>query len=529
MKNIFRLILLILTFSSCLSSHAQSTSSCRYALKIKSENGKRLCLSDYQFSQESIAYGKTVADVVLASKCYALALSIDPTCKAIGVSAIDQSHCNNAFFDNPREQDAYSQCVTKGCPCTLVISSVAQVVNSTVINAWEENLGAPVASSTPEKNAAPPKRASTPIAQEENRPEIRIEKPTSTLRANVSQPDEDGLVIINIQTQGDTESISINGEAQDTLQDGKYSFGTYKYQRHIKIGQVASFHVVVKGLDGRVETKILTASRKIAQEKETISELIPTAIKKSPPRDAVAIIIGITDYKNLPRAEFANDDAASFYDYAVRGLGIRPENIKLLIDKEAKQIEIYRAFKTWLPSKVKSTTEVYVFYSGHGLPTEDGKSIYFLPLKVDKDFLAETAINQAQIVAAIQATNPKSVTFFLDSCYSGLARGGQTLIASARPVTLQAKQSLFPSNFTVMSASRHDQISSSSPDLKHGIFSYYLMKGMEGDADANKDGKITFGEMQKYLSEQVSRQAGMVNRQQTPVIVGDADKVLISR
>ncbi len=529
MKIFFRLLLLAITLATCTTSLAQSTSSCRYPLKIKSENGKPLCLSDYQFSQESITYGKTVADVVLASKCYALALSNEPSCKAIGVSTISQSHCNNAFFDVPREQDAYSQCVNKGCPCSVVISSVAQIVNSSVINAWEENLSAPIATITSEKNTTPPKRISTPIAQEESRSEIKTERVEAPLRANISQPDEDGLVTINIQTRGDTESISINGEAQDTLQDGKYSFGTYKYQRHIKMGQVASFHVVVKSLDGRVETKTLTASRKIAQEKETVSELTPTAIKKSSPRDAVAIIIGITDYKNLPRAEFANDDAASFYDYAVRGLGIRPENIKLLIDKEAEQIEIYRAFKTWLPSKIKSTTELYVFYSGHGLPTEDGKSIYFLPLKVDKDFLAETAINQAQIVSAIQSTNPKSVTFFLDSCYSGLARGGQTLIASARPVTLQSKQLLFPPNFTVFSASRHDQISSSSPELKHGIFSYYLMKGMEGDADANKDGKITFGEMQKYLSEQVPRQAGMVNRQQTPVIVGDADKVLISR
>jgi hypothetical protein len=283
-----------LTLTTCVASHAQSTSSCRYPLKIKSESGKPLCLSDYQFSQESITYGKTVADVVLGSKCYALALSIDPTCKAIGVSTISQSHCNNAFFDLPREQDAYSQCVTKGCPCTLAISSVAQIVNSSVINAWEENLGAPVASNTPEKNTAPPKSVSAPIAQEESRAEVKAERTETPLRANVTQPDGDGLVTINIQTRGDTESISINGEAQDTLQDGKYSFGTYKYQRHIKMGQVASFHVVVKSLDGRVETKTLTASRKIAQEKETVSELTPTVIKKSSPRDAVAIIIGIT-------------------------------------------------------------------------------------------------------------------------------------------------------------------------------------------------------------------------------------------
>jgi uncharacterized caspase-like protein len=69
------------------------------------------------------------------------------------------------------------------------------------------------------------------------------------------------------------------------------------------------------------------------------------------------------------------------------------------------------------------------------------------------------------------------------------------LIASARPVALKAERQLFPDSFNVISASQADQISSSSPDLKHGIFSYYLMRGMEGDADANRDGRITVGEI----------------------------------
>ena len=118
---------------------------------------------------------------------------------------------------------------------------------------------------------------------------------------------------------------------------------------------------------------------------------------------------------------------------------------------------------------------------------------------------------------------------FLDSCYSGQARSGETLIASARPVALKTEKQLFPDNFTVITASQADQISSSSPDLKHGIFSYYLMRGMEGDADANKDGKITAGEMQAYLLEQVSRQAGMQNRIQQPQLIGEANRVLVGR
>ena len=56
-----------------------------------------------------------------------------------------------------------------------------------------------------------------------------------------------------------------------------------------------------------------------------------------------------------------------------------------------------------------------------------------------------------------------------------------------------------------------------------------LMKGMEGDADANRDGKITLGEMQAYLTENVGRQAGMMNRKQEPQLVGDANRVLVGR
>ncbi len=66
-------------------------------------------------------------------------------------------------------------------------------------------------------------------------------------------------------------------------------------------------------------------------------------------------------------------------------------------------------------------------------------------------------------------------------------------------------------------------------NLNDSIFSYYLMRGMEGDADVNKDGRITAGEMQAYLAETVSRQAGMQNRIQQSQLIGDANRVLVGR
>jgi uncharacterized caspase-like protein len=81
----------------------------------------------------------------------------------------------------------------------------------------------------------------------------------------------------------------------------------------------------------------------------------------------------------------------------------------------------------------------------------------------------------------------------------------------------------------VITATAPEQMSWSSTDLKHGIFSYYLMKGMEGDADTNNDGKITFGEMHSFLTEQVSKHAGMSNRVQIPQFQGDPSKILVSK
>jgi hypothetical protein len=344
------------------------------------------------------------------------------------------------------------------------------------------------------------------------------------LQVSHTQPASDGIFYIEINTNADTASLLIDGK-----EEGGRADGSYKLKRVARAGQSSSFNIVATDIYGNIDKKTISVTREIYASKTEFSTLNPDRVKKQNQRDAVAIIIGIESYKSLPRADFSNNDARAFYDYAIRALGVKQENIKLLVDSDAEEAEIIKAFRTWLPSRVKSTTDVYVFYSGHGLPTADGQGLYLIPPRADRDVIDDTAIPFAKINAAIQAAKPKLVTIFMDACYSGQARSGETLIASARPVAIKAEKTLFPDSFTVFSASQNDQISSSSPDLKHGIFSYYLMRGMEGDADANQDGKITLGEMQAYLAENVGRQAAMMSRKQVPQLIGDVNRVLVGR
>jgi hypothetical protein len=343
------------------------------------------------------------------------------------------------------------------------------------------------------------------------------------IQASASQPDAFGEVTITIRTNADTSSLKLNGDELGGKADGFYTA-----KRVARAGQETKFTVVARDLYGNTDTKVVTVSRPLSEAKESFAELNAVNLRPQTKRDAVAIIIGIQDYLRVPKAEFAKDDAQAFYDYALR-LGIRPDNINMMLDSKADDVSIVKAFKNWLPSRVtKDKTDVYVFFSGHGLPSDDGK-LYLLPYGVDKDLLERTAVAQKEVVNLLQAARPKSVTMFIDSCYSGQTRGGEQLLASARPVSIMVSEKAYPDNFTVMSASASSQISSSSPDLKHGIFSYYLMKGLEGDADDNKDGTITIGKLQSYLSEKVPRFAMKMNRTQEPQLVGDSARVLVSK
>jgi hypothetical protein len=545
MKNTIIFFLAMTTLVSGVGS--TEAEKCPSKLTFSLQSSKRICLSNYKIANENLKNSeKKVVDFIRKSECVSIAVSTEPTCSAIGISNLEDSHCAtfSSFTKPRRDADALSKCKANGCNCALIISEW-KVVNDEIFLDWEKRNLSASSSISIENKSSETHAAADEDNNEKNVKVVKVEKidkesrnsqierrskqkegdkPRLNLQVNSSQPDETGMFSVVINTNSDTASLKFEG-----IEEGGRMDGNYVIKRVARAGQISSFTVVATDIYGNTDTKTITVSRPVAESKQLTAALNPAQVKRQPERDAVAVIIGIADYKNLPRADYANDDARMFYDYVIRALGVKPENIKLLVDVDADDIGIYQAFKTWLPSRVRPTTDVYVYYSGHGLPAADGQGIYLLPQRAHRDFIDKTAITQQEINVAIQAAKPKSVTVFLDACYSGQARTGETLLVSARPVGLKIEKQLFPDSFTIISASQSDQISSSSPDLQHGIFSYYLMKGMEGDADANRDGKITLGEMQAYLVENVGRQAGMMNRKQEPQLVGDANRVLVGR
>ncbi|HOH97353.1 MAG TPA: caspase family protein [Candidatus Cloacimonadota bacterium] len=243
------------------------------------------------------------------------------------------------------------------------------------------------------------------------------------------------------------------------------------------------------------------------------------------------VILGIETYRNVPPVRFAKRDAETMRDYFTKVLGIPAANLYIKSNEEASLGEFKTIFdaKGWLSKNAGAKdSEIYIYFSGHGVPTPDGKQAYLLPYDGNPNYAQSTAYDLASIYQNLGAIPAKSITMFLDSCFSGANRDNEIILADARPVFLSSAPSVSAPHLAVFSASSGSQISSAWADMQHGLFSYFLMKGLQGEADGNQDKRISQNELHDYVSNQVKTQARRMGREQEPQLQsGDPTKVIV--
>jgi hypothetical protein len=383
--------------------------------------------------------------------------------------------------------------------------------------------------------------ADKPKEEIEETEEDTTKKTTGKVFVSTASSEDKGAPIINIAKSitvnkpkyiltgkvTDKESAKIFLEVDGFLIPTKN--GSFKITRYSPIDE----DVLIKATDqwGNESAQIVKVKVDITttQVVKKLEPLNPLSIKGKNKGDKIALIIGIENYTDTVKANYANLDAKYFNEYAKQVFNVKSENINLLTDSEATLTKINKSLFKWLTGKIRSDqTEVIIFFAGHGLASNDGKELYILPQDGDPDLLKRTSISRSELLAEIVNLKPKSVTMFMDTCYSGISRDEQTLLASARPIRIVAgDEGDIPNNFTIFSASQLDQISSGLKEAKHGIFSYYLMKGLEGRADTNNNKEITNGELLAYMDINVSQKALEQGRQQNPSLAGNPDQVLV--
>lgn len=258
---------------------------------------------------------------------------------------------------------------------------------------------------------------------------------------------------------------------------------------------------------------------------EIVSEIgvddIPPRSKSEAASGNVAVVVGVGRYreKNIPGVKYATRDAEVMARYLQNVGGVAADDMKVITDDGATRSDLEAYVEDWLPRRVKPGSTVFFYYAGHGAPDPAGKEAFIVPYEGHPDFPSKLyPLNR--LYAALAKLPAKAVVVMLDSCFSG-AKGRGVSQEGARPlVALQETGGLDP-KLAVLTGASGTQVASDFDKGEHGLFTYFLLKGMRGDADADRDGTITLGELYPFVRDRVSEHASRgLNRDQTPALIG---------
>lgn len=249
-----------------------------------------------------------------------------------------------------------------------------------------------------------------------------------------------------------------------------------------------------------------------------------------------ALIIGISKYKNnlkgINNLEYADADARSIYEFLQQpaGGGFSRENMRLLLNETATTASIREALPSFV-SKASENDLLVVFIASHGAPdTFAPQQLYLITYDTDVLNMPQTALPMIELGSYINGNvKSKRLVLFFDACHSaGIATEGTRALAN-NLANLYLETLLYKENGrSIITSSDINETSLESQKWGngHGVFTYYLLEGLKGNADTNRDRLVSVGELFRYVRQKVRINT---NFQQNPrMLAGDNDNLALS-
>jgi hypothetical protein len=246
---------------------------------------------------------------------------------------------------------------------------------------------------------------------------------------------------------------------------------------------------------------------------------LPVAPAKKPAELPIskvwAVVVGVAAYDHMPVLRYTDDDAYRFYAFlkSLEGGALPDEQVKVLIDEDATRENVLSTVGEIFD--MAGPNDLVIFYfSGHGL---NGS---FLPIDFDG---FNNKITHEEIAAIFNKSKAKFKLCLADACHSG------SLIAlrsvETEPVLVQYYQTLSKSasGTALIMSSKAEETSLESAGLRQGVFSHFLIRGLKGEADKNKDKIVSVAELFDYIYSNVRDYTGS---RQSPVIKGTYDPTM---
>ena len=188
-----------------------------------------------------------------------------------------------------------------------------------------------------------------------------------------------------------------------------------------------------------------------------------TIIKEN--KETFAVIIGNENYTNVTPVPYANNDAKSFADFCRNVLNLPKDNIRLYEDATyGTMISAMRDIKR-IAKVYKGKLNVIFYYAGHGIPDEETKDAFLLPIDAN-GMDTEVCYPLTQLYQELDGLKANSVTAFLDACFSGSERGNGMIVA-ARGYALKVNNDVPKGNTVVFTAATGKQTAYPYKEKEH--------------------------------------------------------------
>lgn len=240
-----------------------------------------------------------------------------------------------------------------------------------------------------------------------------------------------------------------------------------------------------------------------------VDENIPTTNGKN--GDTYVVILANEKYNEIVGiVPFAHNDGEVFQEYCIRTLGIPARQIHMAKDATKNQFENAMDWMKGI-ANVRSDARFIVYYAGHGVP--NGDETYLLPVDANPE-KPQQMWSLKDMYTMLSEMPSSAVVCLLDACFSGTRRNGEPLTQGGRGVrAAERPKSPVHGNLVVLSAADAKQTAYPFADQQHGLFTYYLLKGLK---DSN--GTIQLEQLFSKIFENVRIEAAMATREQTPCI-----------
>lgn len=224
--------------------------------------------------------------------------------------------------------------------------------------------------------------------------------------------------------------------------------------------------------------------------------------------DGIAVVIGNRNYdhKDIPEVTYASNDAQAMRIFLKDTLGYQDGNIIFMTDTIKPDLEMIFGIKNnhkgMLYDYIKpDVSDVFIYYSGHGAPDINTQKAYFVTKNSTPDKIAFTGYALDIFFENISRLPAKHITVVIDACFSGGTDSGKWIVSNASPALIKVSNPpVGKKNVAILTSSESSQISSWYPEKRHGLFTYFLLKAVNGDADKDSNRQITYKEIFDYVS-----------------------------